>query len=107
MIRKVLIFISLIFVAVVAYWYFAGPTASSQHSPQASATAQSVGTQDNAKPEGDTAKVMPTDGKVPKIEFPETTYDFGEIPQQTSADYTFVVRNIGDAPLKLIRARGS
>jgi hypothetical protein len=107
MIRKVLIFISLVFVAVVGYWYFAGPTASSQHSPQASAADQSVGTQQNAKPTGDTAKVAPTDGKVPKIEFPETTHDFGEVPQQTTVDYTFVVRNVGEAPLELIRAKGS
>ncbi len=43
----------------------------------------------------------------PTIVFPETSYDFGEVVQGASVSHTFVVRNAGDGPLKLIEARGS
>ncbi len=43
----------------------------------------------------------------PSIHFPETSYDFGTISQGAKFSHTFVVKNIGDEPLKLIRAKGS
>lgn len=42
-----------------------------------------------------------------KIFFPETTYDFGTVAQHASLSHTFVVKNTGEAPLKLIRAKAS
>lgn len=43
----------------------------------------------------------------PSIQFPEPSYDFGTINQGDKATHTFVIRNIGDAPLKIIKAKGS
>ena len=43
----------------------------------------------------------------PQISFPETSYDFGTIAQGSKVSHTFIVRNAGDAPLRLIRAAGS
>jgi len=43
----------------------------------------------------------------PKILFPETTFDFGTVIQGETVSHTFAVRNTGDAPLTLIRAKGS
>ena len=42
-----------------------------------------------------------------KIFFPETTHDFGTVAQHASLSHTFVVKNTGEAPLKLIRAKAS
>ena len=41
------------------------------------------------------------------IHFPEPSFDFGTISQGDKATHTFVVQNTGDAPLKLIKAKGS
>jgi hypothetical protein len=43
----------------------------------------------------------------PEIFLPETTHDFGTVSQNTKQTYKFIVKNIGDAPLKLIKAKGS
>lgn len=43
----------------------------------------------------------------PSIYFPEDTYDFGTISQKTQVSHTFIVKNTGSAPLKLIKAKGS
>ncbi len=43
----------------------------------------------------------------PSIQFPEPTYDFGTINQGDKTTHTFVIRNIGDEPLKIIKAKGS
>lgn len=43
----------------------------------------------------------------PSIYFPESVFDFGTVGQRTKTSHTFVVQNIGDEPLKLIRAKGS
>ena len=54
----------------------------------------------------DTNAVNPPTGR-PRIVFPETSYDFGTITQGSNVSHTFVVRNAGDAPLKLIDVGGS
>jgi hypothetical protein len=43
----------------------------------------------------------------PKITFPEREYDFGTIAQGTKPSHRFVVKNTGDAPLRLISAKGT
>jgi len=43
----------------------------------------------------------------PKIFFPETIHDFGTVMQGDKVTHKFVVKNVGDAPLKLIKAKGS
>ena len=42
-----------------------------------------------------------------KIFLPETKFDFGSVTQSKKLSHTFVVKNIGDAPLTLIKAKGS
>jgi len=54
----------------------------------------------------DTAGSKPIAG-APQISFPEMAHDFGTITQGSKVSHKFVVRNIGDAPLRLIRAQGS
>lgn len=43
----------------------------------------------------------------PQIFLPETEYDFGTVAQDLKVSHKFIVRNVGDAPLKLISAKGS
>ena len=43
----------------------------------------------------------------PKIEFPETIHDFGSVFQNVSISHTFKVKNVGNAPLRLIKAAAS
>jgi hypothetical protein len=52
---------------------------------------------------GDT---LPVSG-APKIVLAEESFDFGVIPQGEKVQHIFKVLNEGDAPLKLIRAKGS
>lgn len=43
----------------------------------------------------------------PQIYIPDDSYDFGSIKQGSKVSHTFKVYNKGDAPLKLIKAKGS
>lgn len=43
----------------------------------------------------------------PRIFLPETEYNFGTVAQDAKVSHKFIVRNVGDAPLKLISAKGS
>lgn len=45
--------------------------------------------------------------KGPSIHFPESTFDFGSISPGDKVTHSFVVKNTGDEPLKIIRAKGS
>lgn len=81
----------------------------------------SEGKTDGAKPHGNSTKAVLADNGVqnqeaagtssaegaPKIMFLETTFDFGTVSQGEKVTHKFVVKNIGTAPLKLIRAKGS
>lgn len=42
----------------------------------------------------------------PRIYFPEPEYDFGTVQRGAKASHNFVVRNTGDEPLKILRAKG-
>ncbi len=55
---------------------------------------------------GDESAGIPVSGS-PKIFFPDTVFDFGTLEQNASVSHTFVVKNTGNAPLKLIKAKGS
>jgi Protein of unknown function (DUF1573) len=50
---------------------------------------------------------VPSNTQGPSIHFPEQSYDFGTISQGAKVSHTFVVKNIGAEPLKLIRAQAS
>jgi hypothetical protein len=43
----------------------------------------------------------------PRIHFVEPDFDFGPIAQDSKVSHTFVVQNIGTAPLRLIKAKGT
>lgn len=94
--RKTLILLlAVVFYALLAISnpaYGQKPKANNQN------TAQSTQSDDNTGQ-------APTGG--PKIFFPETVHDFGTVMQGEEATHKFVVKNVGDAPLKLIKAKGS
>ena len=46
-------------------------------------------------------------GGGPHIYFPGPSHDFGTIAEGEKVSHTFVVRNTGDAPLRLIKAQGT
>ena len=60
---------------------------------------------------GDASKVQSTGQETqtgaPKISFLETSFNFGTVSQGDKPSHKFIIRNIGDAPLKLIKAKGS
>jgi len=43
----------------------------------------------------------------PQIMLPETEHNFGTVGQGEKLKHTFIIKNVGDAPLKLIKAKGS
>ncbi|GEM_PF-6015194 len=43
----------------------------------------------------------------PKVFIPSDSFDFGIVKQESSYTHDFVIRNIGNGPLKLLRAKGS
>lgn len=43
----------------------------------------------------------------PKIFLPEEMHDFGTVTQGSKLTHKFKIQNVGDAPLKLIKAKGS
>ncbi len=45
-----------------------------------------------------------TTGGTPHIFFPDTIFNFGEVPQKQSVTHVFKVRNTGDGVLKLLEA---
>ena len=61
---------------------------------------------DNGTQNQEAAGTSSADG-APKIMFLETNFDFGTVSQGEKVTHKFAVKNIGTAPLKLIRAKGS
>jgi len=49
----------------------------------------------------------PASTEVPAISIPETSFDFGTVSQASKLTHKFVIHNNGEAPLKLISAKGS
>ncbi len=47
---------------------------------------------------------LPADAPQPRIVVPERVYDFGTVGPQDVVEYTFVIRNEGEAPLTISRA---
>jgi hypothetical protein len=88
-------------VAVVVAWTIfqnisqSSSESTSMNQSQAAVPAANLGTDNNSVSGG------------PQISFPETSYDFGTIAQGSKVSHTFIVRNVGDAPLRLIKAAGS
>lgn len=99
-IRPVVVFSSVMILAAAA-WIALGPHGESPS--MASSTADLSPSSTTAS--NDTNAGDPATG-TPKIVFPETSYDFGAVTQGADVSHTFVVRNAGDAPLKLIEAGG-
>lgn len=93
--------IGVIAVAIVAYVVF-GNSFNSVSSQQSTEDITPTG-----KVPAEQVQIPTYTGHGPSIHFPEPSYDFGSIAQGDKVSHTFVVRNKGDEPLKLIRAHGS
>ena len=106
--RKMFVSSGVVLLAILAVWLYGPPSVSQSLSDQSTKV-----TQDSTKKtvestvaaDGDSARAG-SEGS-PRIFFPDTLYDFGSVSQGTSVSHRFVVCNTGDAPLKLIRAKGS
>lgn len=46
-------------------------------------------------------------GSFPIIQFPEESFDFGNVQQESEVTHIFKVHNAGKAPLKIINAKAS
>jgi hypothetical protein len=108
MIKKVAVSAGVTLVVLVAVWFWgltkdSAPT--SKGSLQAAETSNE--TIDRSTSETPSATADTVGGGTPKIFFPDTSHDFGSVSQGSKVSYKFVVRNIGDAPLKLIKAKAS
>ena len=42
-----------------------------------------------------------------KVEYPEITYDFGKVKEGDTIMHKFIVKNVGDEPLMIYKAKGS
>ena len=59
----------------------------------------------DASPAGSSSAAVSADG--PKLELAETTHDFGTVTEGDKVSHTFVVKNVGKAPLVIERVRSS
>jgi len=98
--KSVFVLLTVIVVAVAA-WNALSPRGEKSWSP--SLTAELLPS--TATTPDDTEASDQATG-TPKIVFAETSYDFGTITQGANVSHTFVVRNAGDAPLKLLDVGG-
>ena len=57
-------------------------------------------------PPGDANDGAVTDSGAPQISLPENLFDFGNVPRGAKLTHNFKIRNTGDAPLKIIKAKG-
>jgi hypothetical protein len=99
-------------VPLLLVWIILGTWCLSQSGDkksQAAATPQTGELQNGAGPVLAQApeKETPATGAAPKISLPEVSFDFGHVNQGDKVTHKFVVKNIGDAPLTLIKAKGS
>jgi hypothetical protein len=90
-----------VIVAAVAAWNVMSPRGEEPWSPSLTVEPlpSTATTPDDAEASGQATGT-------PKIVLPETSYDFGTITQGADVSHTFVVRNAGDAPLKLLDVGG-
>ncbi len=94
--------LSTVIVVAAAAWIALGSRGEKSWSPSsASELLQSAATAP------DDAETGARAGGAPKIVFSETSYDFGTLTQGADVSHAFVVRNAGDAPLKLLDVGGS
>jgi hypothetical protein len=91
-------------VVVAATWYWSSHSHTQSQSSSSLQAVQSSAEGEIKTHQKENAESLSQVG-APKIFFPETTYSFGIIAQESKVSHTFVVRNIGDAPLKLINAK--
>ena len=106
MIKKVTVSAGVTLVILVAVWYWGSAQYSApilKGSLQAAETSNE--TIDRSTSETPNATADTVNGGTPKIFFPDTSHDFGSVNQGSKVSHTFVVRNTGDAPLKLIKAK--
>jgi hypothetical protein len=108
MIKKVAVSAGVILVILVSVWFWGLAKDSAPISKRSQQAAQVP----NKTIEGSTSETPSVTadtvgGGTPKIFFPDTSHDFGSVSQGSKVSYKFVVRNIGDAPLKLIKAKAS
>ena len=106
MIKKVAVSAGFILVILVSVWFWglakdSAPISKPSH--QAAQTPNKIIEESTSVTPSDTADTV--NSGTPKIFFPDTSHDFGTVAQGSKVSYTFVVRNTGDAPLKLIKAK--
>ena len=87
--------------AVVVAWVIFRNTSSSMPESRSASPSRTAVPASAIDSMGDAA----SDG--PRIHFVEPDFDFGKIAQDSKVSHTFVVQNIGTAPLRLIKAKGT
>ena len=91
-------------VVVATTWYWSSHSHTQSQSIASLQVAQSSAEGEIETLQKEDAESLSQAGAA-KIFFPETTFSFGSIAQDSKVSHTFVVKNIGDAPLKLINAK--
>ena len=105
MTSRLLIGFITVFFGAFLFWKTLEEAWSSSNIP---ADAQFTQAEVSTNPEQATPSAQGPDNQSegPRIFFPETVFDFGTIPEGSEVTHTFIVKNTGDAPLKLIKAKG-
>jgi hypothetical protein len=107
--KKIVISLFILLLAVAVLWhpsYSGSPIEDNKPSTTQSGLEESSDAVIIAQAEGEQDQPQSSEGG-PQIFYPETEFDFGNISQGAKVSHKFVVKNVGDAPLKLIKAKGS
>ena len=104
--KGIVVFLMGVAIVVAGTWYLLSAQHTESQANNSSQTKETANKEDSVsqRQAGNDSGSQNTGG-APKLFFPETSYDFGSVAQQTKVSHTFVVRNIGEAALKLISAK--
>lgn len=108
--RKFLVFFALaiMVVSVVVVWNDAGRCLAQNPQQQAEPGREAADTPQATPPAQLETKAEDDDtasAGTPTISFAEEVHDFGSVTRGAKLTYHFKVRNTGDAPLKIIKAK--
>ena len=104
--KGIVVFLMGVAIVVAGTWYLISAQHTESQAKNSFQSKQTSGMEESVsqRQAGNDSGSQNTGG-APKIFFPETSFDFGSIAQGSKVSHTFVVQNIGDAPLKLIDAK--
>lgn len=102
---KVIALVAIFSVGLVAIYFVASNTGGKSGRPIAASDEGQAG--EKVAPEGESEAKAAASGPQPRIEFEETTYDWGTVYQNSKVTHIFKFKNVGKADLTVSNVKSS